>query len=303
MTITESAKTMRVTATFGARFELCDIDSPTSHPVPARAKGKRQRPVTGDRVVARPLPGESDWQIESVESRLNELSRTDSRGRRETLAANVSMMVVVVASKPQPDWFVADRYLAAAELMPTKAAIVWNKADLVGVPDAVQVYRDIGYPVIETSVPQSSGIENLRSLMRGELSIFVGLSGVGKSSLINALSGNELQRTRAVSEANDEGRHTTVAARLMMFEDAVTVIDSPGVRDYAPALIQPERVASGFREILQASDLCRFADCSHRAEPDCEVKARVNDGRIDERRYKSYLRLAQLNRQLSSQRY
>ncbi|MEL7024794.1 MAG: ribosome small subunit-dependent GTPase A [Pseudomonadota bacterium] len=303
MTKFDSARSMRVTATFGARFELCESDDHAAPVVPARAKGKRLRPVTGDWVLARPLPGETDWQVESVKTRENELARTDSRGRREILAANVTLMIVVVSSRPQPDWFVADRYLAAAELMPSRAAIVWNKSDLGEMPDAVRTYQAIGYPVIETSIVSAAGIDALRELMQGESSIFVGLSGVGKSSLINALSGSDLQKTSAISSANDEGRHTTVAARLLNFRNGVTVIDSPGVRDFAPALIEPARVAQGFREIAEAADHCRFADCTHRAEPNCAVKAGVESGSIDERRYRSYLRLAQLNRQLASQRF
>lgn len=294
---------MRVAASFGARFELTPDGLPSADPIPARPRGKKLKPVAGDFVRARPLEGEKDWQIEEVLERASALDRTDTRGRRELLAANVSMMVIVLAPQPQPDFFIADRYLAAAELMPCKAAIVWNKSDIAAPEAEVEVYRALGYHVINASNKNHDGIGALRDIMRGELSVFVGQSGVGKSTLVNTLSGGDVQRTGSVSSANLEGRHTTVSARLITLDTDIQVIDSPGVRDYAPGIIEPREVARGFREIHAAAAGCRFADCMHRAEPDCEVKAQVETGKISDRRYRSYLRLAQINRQLGADRY
>lgn len=293
-----TTRTLRVSASFGARFELCSLETDADFRVPARTKGKKIRPVAGDLVQAKSLPGESDWLIQSITPRSAELDRTDTRGRREILAANVSTMVVVLCGQPEPDYFIADRYLAAAELMPCRALVVWNKADQQPADTEFEVYRDIGYDTLQTSAETGAGIDPLRALMRDELSILVGQSGVGKSSLINALSGSDLQQTGMVSASNHEGRHTTVAARLLTLSESVSVIDSPGVRDYAPGIIDAARVRQGFREIWSIGQQCRFADCHHRAEPGCAVKAAVENGDLNERRYRSYLRLAQINRQL-----
>ncbi|MEL6366444.1 MAG: ribosome small subunit-dependent GTPase A [Pseudomonadota bacterium] len=294
---------MRVAASFGARFELTPDGPLSADSIPARPKGKKLKPVAGDFVRARPLRGEKDWQIEEVLERASALDRTDTRGRRELLAANVSMMAIVLAPQPQPDLFIADRYLAAAELMPCKAAIVWNKSDIAP-PDAeLEDYRALGYDVVNVSTKNTDGIDALREIMRGELSILVGQSGVGKSTIVNTLSGGDIQRTGSVSGANLEGRHTTVSARLIMLDTDIQVIDSPGVRDYAPGLIEPRAVAQGFREIHSAAAGCRFCTMHAVGEPDCEVKARVSSGEISDRRYRSYLRLAQINRQLGADRY
>ena len=296
-------RTMRVSAVFGARFELLPPDDPDAVAVPARTRGKRLRPVTGDLVQALPLEEENDWLIESIAPRDNLLDRTDSRGRQEILAANISLMIVVTCARPAPDFFLVDRYLAAAEGMSCAACVVWNKSDLAAPEPTLEEFARAGYPVIACSVTSNHGLDVLREHMCDQRSILVGQSGVGKSSLINALADDTVQQTGAVSSASDEGRHTTVAARLVRLAAGLEVIDSPGVRDYAPRLVTPRDASNGFREIRRAAVNCRFADCAHRAEPDCAVKAGVASGDIADRRYRSYLRLMQLTRQLQENRY
>ncbi len=292
------AQTMLVTACFGHRFELASIAGNGQSQSQARTRGKRLRPVSGDLVVASPLPGEDDWLIERICSRDNALTRPDSRGRREVLAANIDLMAVVVAPEPAPDFYIVDRYLAAARLMPCEAAVVWNKSDLGAAPEALAVYAALGYPVIECAARDGTNTDALAALIRGRTAILVGQSGVGKSSLINALVGDARQRTGAVSSGSREGRHTTVTASLIRTDDGLAVIDSPGVRDYAPSIDDLGDVGAGFKEIAECSAECRFANCQHRAEPGCAVKAAVEDGRIDARRYDSYRRLRQLTEQL-----
>jgi ribosome biogenesis GTPase len=283
-----------VVTTFGRRFELA---LPSGGRVPAKVKGRRLRPVCGDRVVAHPIDNEDDWLITDIEARRNELSRPDSRGRVEVLAANVSLLVVVVAKLPKPDWFIVDRYLSAAELMPTEAIVAWNKIDLADAGDgdeALADYARIGYPVIRTSADSGKGLDQLGRRLSGETAIVVGQSGVGKSSLVNALLGDSGQRVAEISEKSGEGRHTTVNSALIALPGGGAVIDSPGVRDYAPAIDAPERVVSGFREIEAEGRACRYANCRHLREPGCAVKAAVEDGRIAGRRYESYKRLLHL---------
>ncbi len=273
--------------------------------VEARIKGKRMRPVCGDRVSAEPIPNEDDWLITAIEERANALTRPNLRGDVEVLAANVDQLVVVAAPSPVPDWFVVDRYVAAAEQMGVRAAIVFNKTDLDGGAaqhaEMLADYGKIGYPVLECSAVERSGLDALEALLSNQTAIIVGQSGVGKSSLINALLGGEEQRTAEISAKSGEGRHTTVNSVLLDLPGDGRVIDSPGVRDYAPAFESMAAVAAGFREIEAASHHCRFANCRHLREPGCAVKAGIEDETISARRYESYRRLLRLTEKLENQ--
>ncbi len=273
--------------------------------VEARIKGKRLRPVCGDRVIAEPIPNENDWLITTIAERANALTRPNLRGDVEVLAANVDLLVATAAPEPAPDWFVIDRYLAAAEQMQVAAAVVYNKTDLVCDGDidgdALADYQRAGYSVLECSAIDRSGLEGLAELLASQTAIIVGQSGVGKSSLINALMGGEEQRTAEISAKSGEGRHTTVNSVMLDLPGGGRVIDSPGVRDYAPAFESAATVAAGFREIDRASHDCRFANCRHLQEPGCAVKAAVDDGTISARRYESYRRLLRLTEKLEKQ--
>ena len=295
---------LRVTAAWGRRLRV--QSEPGDTPVvdaQARTKGKQLRPVCGDVVTAMPLPGEPDWIITRIEPRDNALTRPDLRGRAETLAANVEVMAIVFATLPAADFFMIDRYVCAAELMPCDAVLVYNKADLqTEAPAECDTYRRLGYPVCVCSAEDGTGIDALRAALGPRRAILVGQSGVGKSSLVNALAGSERQRVADVSEANKEGRHTTVAAELIRLPDGLQLIDSPGVRDYAPSIDAQRDIAFGFREVARAAEQCKFSDCRHRSEPGCAVKQGVEGGSIDRRRYESYLRLANLTRQLAERR-
>ena len=273
--------------------------------VDARIKGKRLKAVCGDRVEAGPLPNESDWMITDVLERRNELTRPDTRGRVEVLAANLDYLLVVAAAAPKPDWFVVDRYLCAAEMMAIEAGILFNKTDLVdALPDReLEVYRRVGYDVACCSVLRNEGLDRVGELLAGRRSIIVGQSGVGKSSVINSLVGDEVQATSAISDKTREGRHTTVNSAMIDLPGGGTIIDSPGVRDYAPALDSSSVAARGFREITAAAQGCRFANCQHLREPGCAVKDGVESGEISARRYESYKRIVNLTRQLTEGRY
>jgi len=285
-----------VTAARGHRLELEAADG---RRLPARTKGKRLRVVCGDRVEAAPIAGEDDWLVAAVAPRDNLLARIDSRGRAETLAANLDQLVVTAAVLPEPDFFIVDRYLCAAELMGIEAAVVMNKIDIAhAAPAELAGYESLGYPVLRVSAETGTGIDALAALLAGHVSMLVGQSGVGKSSLINAVVPGAGQRTAAVSTARREGRHTTVAAEMITLPRGGRLIDSPGVRDFAPHIAADVDVGAGFREIRAASASCRFNDCLHRSEPGCAVRAAVETGEISERRYASYRRLLNLTRQL-----
>ena len=278
---------------------------PDGRKVDARIKGKRLKPVCGDRVEADPIPGETDWLITAVRERRNELTRPNLRGKVEVLAANIDRLLVMAAPAPQPEWAIVDRYLCAAELIDASAAVVFNKSDLA-VGDAVDKvlddYARIGYATLRCSARNGSNIDAVAELMSDGVSIIVGQSGVGKSSLINGLLEDDRQRVAAISERSGEGRHTTVNSAMLQLPGGGAVIDSPGVRDYAPAL-QPDEVVVGYREIAASAQDCRFANCRHLREPGCAVKGAVDDGTISKRRYDSYRHLLALTTKLTSGQY
>ncbi|MBT8091419.1 MAG: ribosome small subunit-dependent GTPase A [Gammaproteobacteria bacterium] len=273
----------------------------------ARIKGKRLRPVCGDRVTAVPIENESDWLITAIAPRENELTRPDTRGRVEVLAANLDYLVVVAAAEPKADWFIVDRYLCAAELMGIAAAVIFNKVDLgvtsASVNDELENYTKIGYPVLRCSAVDGTGLSALQELLNDSCTIIVGQSGVGKSSLINQLTDDALQRVATISSKTGEGRHTTVNSVMLPLPGGGSVIDSPGVRDYAPALQDSTGAALGFREITAAAQACRFANCRHLREPGCAVKDAVEKSGISARRYASYKRIVNLTEQLNDGRY
>jgi ribosome biogenesis GTPase len=291
-----------VVATYSRRMELL---LPDGRKVDARIKGKRLKPVCGDRVEADPIPGETDWLITAVRERRNELTRPNLRGKVEVLAANIDRLLVMAAPSPEPEWAIVDRYLCAAELIDASAAVVFNKSDLAvgdAVDNVLDDYARIGYATLRCSARNSSNIDAVAELMSDGVSIIVGQSGVGKSSLINRLLEDDRQRVAAISEKSGEGRHTTVNSAMLQLPGGGAVIDSPGVRDYAPAL-QPGEVVVGYREIAACARDCRFANCRHLREPGCAVKGAVDDGTISKRRYDSYRHLLALTTKLTSGQY
>jgi ribosome biogenesis GTPase len=260
-------------------------------------RGRQLRAVCGDRVTWEPQPTGAEGLVLIVEPRSNALQRPDSRGRIEVLAANVTQLIAVTAPKPTPDPFLVDRYLAAAREMDCRALVLYNKVDLE--PAAAQSrwiteLESIGYTVLRTSVRSDAGLDTLRLTLAGHTSVLVGHSGVGKSSLLNALLPGLDSATAALSASTGEGKHTTSAAQLHRLPSGGSIIDSPGVRDYTPPPIAPRDVFHGFVEFVEPASHCRFADCLHRDEPGCEVKAATRAGRISARRYESYLRLLKL---------
>jgi ribosome biogenesis GTPase len=291
-----------VVATYSRRMRLL---LPDGRRVDARIKGKRIQPVCGDRVEAEPIVDEPDWLITAVCERRNQLTRPNLRGKVEVLAANIDRLLVMAAPAPVPDWSIVDRYLCAAELIDAAAAIVFNKTDLPvdeSVDEVLDDYARIGYSTVRCSAKTGQNIDAVTVLLQDGVSIIVGQSGVGKSSLINGLLSDDRQRVASISEKHGEGRHTTVNSVMLDLPGGGAVIDSPGVRDYAPAL-QPREVVVGYREIAAAGLDCRFANCRHLREPGCAVKDGVANGAISTRRYDSYRHLLALTNKLTDGQY
>lgn len=284
-----------IIATYSRRMRVRLADGTQAD---ARIKGKKLRPVCADVVTIESIANESDWLITDIHPRLNELSRPNMRGTIEVLASNVDLLLIVAAATPEPDWYIVDRYLCAAESMRARAAIVFNKTDLAAADSNLSDYAAIGYDILRCSALNGENIAKVRVLVQQQTAIIVGQSGVGKSSIINALLGTASLRTAAISGKTREGRHTTVNSELLELGDGGAIIDSPGVRDYAPALNDSGDVLHGFREIAAAGQACRFANCRHLREPGCAVKGGVDAAVISARRYESYRRLLALTEKL-----
>jgi ribosome biogenesis GTPase len=229
------------------------------------------------------------------------LARANLRGESEPVVANITQLVVVVAPVPRPDFFVIDRYLCAATAAGIRGALAVNKCDLgLGeeLPAELQAYEGAGYPQVRASAKQGDGLVDLRRLLSGEVSVLVGQSGVGKSSLVRALlPGEEIATGELVRD--EEGRHTTTSSRAYELPSddaagAARLIDSPGVRDFAPAIDSFDEKTLGFPEVAQRAHQCRFLDCKHLQEPGCAVLAAVQSHQMAARRYESYRRLRRL---------
>lgn len=260
--------------------------------------------VAGDEVDVGRGVGDDEWTITGRKARRNVLCRSDSRGRTESLAANLDQLGVVVAARPACDPFIVDRYLAGARYAGIDALLIVNKQDLpAGAADLsfVEPLRAIGLPVVPVSARTGAGLDALVARLSGRRSLLAGQSGVGKSSLLNSLVGDTVRATGNLSQGSGEGRHTTVSSAILRAPWG-EIADSPGVRDYAPPVMPLKDVQLGFDEVAARAGGCRFLDCLHVREPQCAVQAAVESGDIDARRYESYRRLLNLTRQLDERR-
>jgi ribosome biogenesis GTPase len=249
--------------------------------------------IAGDVVWFRP-EGSDQGIIERVEPRHGVLSRT-SRNRRHVLVANVDQVLIVTsAAEPRMKPNLIDRFLVSAEKAEIRPAIVINKVDLVNPADLmplVGVYAQLGYEVELVSASTGFGIERLKERVAGAESVITGQSGVGKSSLLNAIEPGLALRVQSVSEESQKGRHTTTTAELLPLAIGGFVVDTPGIRQFQLWDVIPEEVAGYFRELRPYVSRCRFPDCTHTHEEPCAVKDAVADGWIDARRYESYVQI------------
>ncbi len=259
--------------------------------------------VTGDRVIFRPgvpphasEPPTNDPSlgvITAVQERKSILSRPDNRGELRPVAANIDCIAIVIAAKPEPHANLIDRYLVAAELQQIRPILILNKVDLLAdhqhtLPRLLDAYSELGYRTISVSATCGISLDHLIKALEGQTSVFVGQSGVGKSSLLNALSPEINTAVGELSTAKDKGTHTTTASRLYHLPGGGDVIDSPGIREFGLWHLAEEEVAEGFVEFLPYLGQCRFRDCQHRDEPGCALKAALENGEISQQRYDSY---------------
>ncbi|MBV1914459.1 MAG: small ribosomal subunit biogenesis GTPase RsgA [Pseudomonadales bacterium] len=252
--------------------------------------------VVGDQVVWR-ADKQNSGVIEALKPRLTELSRPDSRGQLKPVAANIDRIFIVISSLPEPLEILIDRYLVEAERLEIEPVLVLNKSDLIDAGNRqalerlLSIYRNIGYTVLEVSTYSDHGMDRLAKALDEHTSIFVGQSGVGKSSLIQVLLPNEQLKTGAVSSANLRGRHTTSTARLYHFHSGGSLIDSPGIREFGLSHLTRREVTDGFVEFRPYVGLCHFRDCKHLKEPRCALLEAEAEGHLHPSRLHSYRRI------------
>ena len=259
--------------------------------------------AAGDKVLFRPAAENAigapasvgalpEGIIERIEPRHSALSRT-VRGKQHVIVANVDQMVIVAsAARPRLKPGLIDRFLISAEKTKLRPVVCINKIDLIEPVDLqplVGVYSRMGYAVLLVSASAGRGIDQLRRELNGRSSVVVGQSGVGKTSLLNAVEPGLDLRVAAVSEETEKGKHTTTAARLLRLRAGNGyVVDTPGIRQFQLWDVIPAEVGGFFRDLRPFVNYCKFPDCTHRHEADCAVKDAVADGWLDARRYESY---------------
>lgn len=226
-------------------------------------------------------------------TKLSRLAHIHRNFKEHVLAANIDTMVIVAAAaKPRFKPGLVDRYMVAASRGGVKPLLVLNKMDLVeDEPEQIAPYRELGLQVISTSCETGLGIDELRDALRGTFSVLTGHSGVGKSSLLNALDPSLEIHTQEVSASTEKGKHTTSASRLYVLHDDIRIVDTPGIRNLGLWDVTPEELAFYFPEMEELAMQCRFRDCSHVHEPDCAVRLALQEGAMSKLRYDSYLRI------------
>jgi ribosome biogenesis GTPase / thiamine phosphate phosphatase len=257
------------------------------------ARDERTTVVAGDRVLF--LPADTRrGVIERVEPRQGVLSRGHQR-REHILVANVTQVMIVVSlAEPHLKPALIDRFLISAAKGGVDAAICFNKADLVNLTEfqaEIGLYSRLGYPTVVTSNATGWGIERLRQQLQGQQTVFAGQSGVGKSSLLNAVQPGLGLRTGTISETSQKGRHTTRSAELRQLDGGGWVVDTPGIRQMALWDVPTGEIEAHFREFRPWVPRCKYPNCLHLEETGCAIRQAVHEGFITRLRYESYLRL------------
>jgi ribosome biogenesis GTPase len=279
-----------VTAHFGTQVE---VESASGQRIRCHLRANLESLVTGDEVVW--CEGESSGVIVAQLERKSVLSRPDPYGKLKPVAANIDQIMVVIAPLPEPHANLIDRYLVAAETVNIEPVIVLNKTDLLKddppwqaqLDELLAIYPPLGYRILHTSSLEG-GLTELHEALRDRTSVFVGQSGVGKSSLVNVLLPEADLRVGGLTQSTSKGTHTTTTAQLLHLPSGGSLIDSPGIREFGLWHMSREQVEQGFREFRPLLGTCKFRDCQHVHEPGCAILAALDSGQISAGRMASY---------------
>lgn len=277
----------QIVASFGKRY---DVELPDGQQVSCVTRGKKGDLACGDRVDLA-MTADHEGVIEQVHPRSSLLYRSNDF-RKKYLAANVTQIVIVLAAVPSFYEDLLNRCLIAAEAAGIRALILLNKSDLPETPAALaklSLYQALGYRVQMLSALQDASA--LRPLLQGETSVLVGQSGMGKSTLVNALLPEANSRTQEISDVLDSGKHTTTSARLYHLDADSHLIDSPGLQEFGLHHLGTDEMEMAFVEFRPFLGKCRFNNCRHLHEPDCAILNAVREGRISDIRLQSYQKL------------
>lgn len=257
-------------------------------------------PVAVGDYVAFSVNDDETGRIEEIEDRQNYLIRQSTHQKQESqlLAANIDQAFAVQAiKKPALKQGFIDRFLVTCEAYQIPACIIINKMDLAKDKDLkfvsglINLYNTLGYPVLTTSIKNSESIETLKKELKDKTSVFVGHSGVGKTSLLNHVDPSIERKVGDVSARNEKGVHTTTFAKLLPLESGGYLVDTPGIREFGLVNIEPWELSLFFPEMLGPRQNCKFNNCTHSHEPGCGVVEAFQAGEIDPRRYDSYLNI------------
>jgi len=311
-----------IIAHYGSQLAVESLDGETKGEViRCHFRSNLQSLVAGDEVVWRQGNDGTGIIVASLDRR-SELSRPDSNGLARPIAANIDYIIIVIAPKPAPSSNLIDRYLVAAELQGIEPIILLNKEDLLsdttinkpsgmnteGITGAeetnsenpgttneksrinalLSLYQSIGYQVIRSSTHSENGMSELMEQLGDGSYIFVGQSGVGKSSIINALLPDINQKVSSLSSSTGQGMHTTTTAYLFHITDGGKLIDSPGIREFGLWQVDPSLISEGFIDFHPYLGHCKFRNCTHRHEPGCAICAAVTDGKIAQQRLDNF---------------
>lgn len=278
-----------VVASFGKRYQ---IELPDKTKISCVTRGKKTDLACGD-IVNIKMTDTAEGVVESSEPRSSLLYRSNSY-KSKILASNVTQVVIVLATQPSFYEALLNRCLIAAEAANIKPVIVLNKCDLLEANDAknkLKVYEALGYQTVYLSAKED--ITPLRPYLNHQQSVLVGQSGMGKSTIINALLPHEQVRTQEISDSLDSGKHTTTATHLYHLDEHSTLIDSPGLQEFGLNHLTHDTLELAFIELKPFLGHCRFSDCKHQHEPDCAVINAVNQGKINAARFNYYKQLSQ----------
>ena len=289
----EKSYSGRIVTHYGNQLEVEILSGPLEGTTQrCHQRGSMTPLVTGDLITWKPDPMHTGI-VMSQTDRSNVFGRYDGEGRFKPLASNLDCVLVVIAATPKAYFNLVDRYLVAIKKLELDAFILLNKVDLIdknkdqSLQRMIQIYSDLGYPILKVSAKSKFGFEALKKQLAGLTTVLVGQAGVGKSSLINQLGSYELAKVGNLSKNKYKGTHTTTTARLYHLEN-FDLIDSPGIREFGLTKVTKQEVLNGFPEIQSLASYCKFRNCRHRNEPFCAIREGLKSGVIFQERLDSY---------------